>query len=319
MIGKTSVVKVDIFKKSLYLKLEYQNIAGSIKDRVAYYILDKLKKEGKIDKNTIICEATSGNTGIGIASFCAKNNLKSLIFVPENISLEKIKSLKLFKANLVLTPSNYGLAGATSLLKDFLENKVYIVDKSFVSKKDKDLFGKVISHLDLKKLLLFKKYHFDQFNNELNWKCHYETTAKEIYDFIKENNINIDAFGCGVGTGGSLYGISKFLKSKFSDIKIFSVYPKSFPHDIEGIGPNFTPPFYKRLKEEDLLDEEIKLNTYEVKAFLKDFISHTGIPIGISASANILGSLIFLDKHNLKSAFTLVPDSAFKYITKLNI
>jgi len=303
----------------LYLKLEYQNIAGSIKDRVAYYVLDKMKKEGKIDKNTIICEATSGNTGIGIASFCAKNNLKCLIFVPENISLEKIKSLKLFGANLVLTPSKYGLAGSASLLKDFLENNVFIVDNSLVSRKDKNLFGKFISYLDFKKLLLLKKYHFDQFNNDLNWKCHYETTAKEIYDFIKENNINIDAFGCGVGTGGSLYGISKFLKSKLSNIKIFSVYPKNFPHDIEGIGPNFFPPFYKKLKEEKLLDEEIKLNTYEVKAFLKNFVSHTGIPIGISASANILGCLIFLDKYNLKSAFTLVPDSAFKYITKLNI
>ncbi len=319
MIGNTQVVKIDIFGKNLYLKLEYQNIAGSIKDRVAYYILEKLKRSGKIDKNTILCEATSGNTGIGIASFCAKNNLKCLIFVPENTSLEKIKSLKLFGANLVLTPKEKGLAGTTELLKDFLENNVYIVDNSIISKKDKNIFGKVISNLDLKKLLILKKYYFDQFNNELNWKCHYETTAQEIYNFILKNSINIDAFGCGVGTGGSLYGISKFLKSKFSNIKIFSVFPKKFPHDIEGIGPNFAPPFYKKLKQENLLDEEIKLNTYEVKAFLKDFISHTGIPIGISASANILASLIFLEKYNLKSAFTLVPDSVFKYITKLNV
>ena len=129
MIGNTQVVKIDIFGKSLYLKLEYQNIASSIKDRVAYYILSKLKTSEKIDKDTIICEATSGNTGIGISSFCAKYNLKCLIFVPENTSLEKIKALKLFGANLVLTPKEKGIAGRDGRRTDERRQRSYIIQE----------------------------------------------------------------------------------------------------------------------------------------------------------------------------------------------
>ena len=318
---KTQIISLNIFNKTLYLKLEYQNIAGSIKDRVAYFILGILKKVGKVDKDTIVCEATSGNTGIGIASFCAKNKIPSLIFLPENTSLEKIKILKLFGTNLVVTPKEIGLAGSLRLLKTFLKNEFLIIDNTLVSKKDKNLYGKLITNIEPKKFYFFKKYFFNQFENPLNWICHYKTTAREILEFLgeKKKKINIDAFGCGVGTGGSIYGISRALKEKYKTIKVFSVLPKEYPHDIEGIGPNFEPLFYRKLKEENLLDEEIKLSTLEVKSFLKDFIKHTGIPIGLSAAANILASLIFLDKHNLNSALTLVPDNVYKYLTKISI
>ena len=231
LVGKTPIVEINRLntgKAKIYAKLEYFNPANSIKDRAALQMILDAEKEGKIGKNTLIIEPTSGNTGIGLAMVCAVRGYKIILTMPESMSLERRLLLKAYGAELVLTPASDGMKGA--------------VDKAIqLSKENPDSFIP------------------SQFDNPSNPKAHFLTTAEEIWADLDGT---VDIFASGVGTGGTLSGIAKYLKTKNKNIKIVAIEPynsqvlagkPASSHALQGIGANFVPANY----DAELTDEII--------------------------------------------------------------
>lgn len=274
-------------KGRLFGKCECFNPAFSVKDRIAKHMLEKVPFT-KINKNTIFVEATSGNTGIGLAAMCAAKGYKLVIIMPENMTKERIVMMKHLGAEVILTPKEDGMKGAL--------NKAHIL-----AEKNKDV------------IIL------NQFENEANPEAHALTTATEI---IEDLSGNVDVLVAGVGTSGTLTGTSKVLKTCNPDLYVVAVEPKSSPmlsegragaHKIPGIGANFVPPFY----DKKLVNEVITIEDEDAFKGAKICSTLQGLAIGISAGAALKAAIEVgkRDEMEGKNIVVIFPDAIERYLS----
>lgn len=289
-IGNTPMIKINYEyegkEKYIYTKLEYYNLTGSIKDRVAYYILKNAYKRGELKSGMPIIEATSGNTGIAISALGALYKHPVYIFMPDWASKERINLMRGYGANVIL-----------------------------FSKEE----GGFIRCVEEAKNMAIKKNGFlaNQFANKDNFLAHYETTGEEI---IKQLPENVGAFISGVGTGGTLMGIGKRLKKEFKDLKIIALEPDKMPiisggkiisqHKIEGIGDDFVP----ELLDKNAIDEIILVNDEDAINMSRKLAKELGLGVGISSGANLIASILAQEKIN-KPVVTVFADDNKKYLT----
>ena len=294
LIGNTPMINIKYEyqgkKKNIYVNLEMFNLTGSIKDRVAYYIIKNAKRRGLLKENMPIIEATSGNTGISLSALGTYYNHPVYIFMPEWASKERKELMNLYGANIKLISKEEG---------GFLE----------CVKSAKDLTKKVNGFLA------------NQFENEDNISAHYETTGKEILEQLEGKEIG--GFISGVGTGGTLIGIGKRLKEKDSKIKIVALEPEKMPilskgkivgqHKIEGIGDDFVPDIFsenKNIVEQDiiLINDDTAIN------MARKLSKELGLGVGISSGANFIGAVLLQEKLE-KNVVTIFADDNKKYLS----
>lgn len=294
LIGKTPLLEFTNVEKKLGLsakvigKLEYLNPAGSVKDRVAKFMIDEAEKSGKINKDTVIIEPTSGNTGIGLASVASARGYKVIIVMPDSMSAERQLILKAYGAELVLTDGSKGMAGAiekaNELAKEF--------SNSFIP---------------------------GQFVNFDNPKAHFNSTGPEIYD---DMDGNVDFFVAGIGTGGTISGCGEFLKSKNQNIKIVGVEPfdspvltegKSGSHKLQGIGAGFIP----KVLNTKIYDEIIKVKTEEAYETARMIGVMEGVLVGISSGAAVFAAIELAKRseNKGKNIVVLLPDTGDRYLS----
>ena len=294
LIGNTPLVYFqndDLKLKSrIVLKLESFNPASSVKDRIALGMINDAEQKGLLRKGGEIIEPTSGNTGIGLAMIAAARGYKLTIVMPDNMSIERIKLLEYYGAKVVLTSATFGMKGA--------------IDKAYelISQSD----GAII---------------LNQFDNPANPQFHFDTTGPEIWN---DTDGKIDIFVSGVGTGGTITGVSKFLKSKNPNIKAIAVEPEESPvisggergpHGIQGIGAGFVP----NNLDKDIIDEIIKVSTPNALETAK-MSGKTGISMGISSGAALYAAIEIAKRAENKDKLivAIIPDDALKYMsTKL--
>ncbi|MBE7092268.1 MAG: cysteine synthase A [Clostridiales bacterium] len=292
LVGNTPVVELKNLKKELKLKsnifakIEGYNPAGSSKDRIAKFIIEKYEEQGLVNKNTVFVEATSGNTGIGIAFVCAAKGYKAIIVMPDNMSVERIQAITAFGATVVLTPASLGMQGA-------------------VEKAEK------IKKTDPNAII------FGQFKNPLNPLAHYFSTGPEI---MRQTKNNIDVFVAGIGTGGTISGTGKFLKEQNRDITVVGVEPESSPlltkgyagaHKIQGIGANFVPDILDRIVIDDILTVSDEDAYYYTNLLAKK----EGILAGISSGCALKAAIDIAKKEENKNIVVLFADSGNKYFS----
>ncbi len=296
LIGKTPLLRLSKIERiynlnaKIYAKLEYFNPTGSAKDRAAKYMIDEGEKAGLIDKETVIIEPTSGNTGIGLASVAASRGYKAVIVMPETMSEERKALMRLYGAELVLTEGSLGMSGAIKKAEE-LKNQY---KKAFIP---------------------------NQFENEANAKAHFETTGPEIWE---DTNGSVDIFVAGVGTGGTITGTGRFLKAKNPKIKIVAVEPKDSPilsegksgaHKLQGIGAGFIP----KVLDTKIYDEIITASTENAYDTLKILGKAEGILVGISSGAALFAAIEEGKKaeNEGKSIVVLLPDTGDRYLSVL--
>ncbi|MFR3569623.1 MAG: cysteine synthase A [Paraclostridium sordellii] len=286
LIGKTPILKLNNIQdnNNIYLKLEKYNSGGSIKDRAVLGMIEDLMKDNKIKQGDTIVEATSGNTGIALSMIGKVKGLNIIIVMPSSMSKERIDLMKAYGAEVILT--NEGGMQAS-------------IDKSI------ELVNSNESYKSLK-----------QFENESNPKKHYNTTAIEIYEDVE----NIDIFIAGIGTGGTISGIGKYLKEKNPNIRVIGVEPESSPliskgysgaHKIQGIGANFIP---KNL-DMNIIDEIITVKDDDAINTIKLLGEKEGVLVGISSGANVFASIEVGKKYKGKNIVTVSPDGIEKYLS----
>ena len=294
LIGNTPLVEVVNIEKELGLeatllvKLEYLNPAGSVKDRIAKeMILDALDK-GLINENTTLIEPTSGNTGIGLSAVATALNLKIIITMPETMSVERRNLMKAYGAELVLTPGSEGMKGAIAKAKELASQ----IENSFIP---------------------------GQFENPANPTAHYKTTGPEIYE---QTEGKVDIFVAGVGTGGTISGIGKYLKEKNPEVKVVAVEPASSPvlstgkggaHKIQGIGAGFVP----ETLDTKIYDEIITVENEDAFATGKEMAKTEGILVGISSGAALYAAkeLAKREENAGKTIVVLLPDGGNRYLS----
>ena len=294
LIGNTPLLHLNNLEKRLNLnvtllaKVEYFNPTGSVKDRIALSMIDDAEKKGIIHKDTVVIEPTSGNTGIGLASVCAAKGYKCILVMPENMSQERIKLIKAYGADVVLSPKEKGMQGAVDKAAEL--SKTY--ESSFIP---------------------------SQFENPSNPEVHYRTTGPEIY---KSSNKKVDIFIAGIGTGGTISGVGKYLKEQNRNIKIIGVEPndsplltkgKAGPHKIQGIGANFVP---KTLDKKNI-DEFMTATTEESYEYARLVGKYEGILVGISSGAALAQAVKVAkrNENNGKTIVVLLPDSGDRYLS----
>ena len=288
LVGNTPMIKIDYEYEekqgSIYAKLEYYNYSGSIKDRIALYIIQKERELGNLKEGQAIVEVTSGNTGIGFSAIGALYGHDVHIFMPDWVSLERRKIIEMYGAHVhLVSKEEGGFKGALKLAEDFA--------------KENDAFRPL------------------QFDNPFNVEAQYKTTGQEIIDAVPD----VNAFVSGIGTGGTLMGIGKRLKDNNPDSKIFALEPSTLSilkmgmeegsHRIEGIGDDFIP----GIVEQDLIDDIILIHDCDAINMSKRIAKEFGLGIGISSGANFLAGVL-MDNDDLKMA-TVFADDNKKYIT----
>jgi cysteine synthase A len=286
MIGNTPMIKLNnIGNSNIYVKLEKYNPAGSIKDRAVYYMVENLEKNGLLKKGDVLVEATSGNTGIALSMIGSLKGYKVIIVMPETMSVERRTLMKAYGAKLILTDGSLGMKGSIEMM-----NKLLSENTNYISLK--------------------------QFENEYNPLAHYETTGVEIYNQVKD----IDIFVCGVGTGGTISGVGKYLKEQNPNIKVVAVEPEGSPvisknkkgsHKIQGIGAGFIPKNYN----ENVVDEVMTITDEESYEGVRIMAQKEGILVGISSGANVYAALKLCEMYPDKKIVTVAPDGIDKYMS----
>lgn len=294
LVGATPLVRFSAYAKAvnahgnILAKLEYLNPAGSAKDRVGKEMLYAAMADGRINKNSVIIEPTSGNTGIGIASVAAQMGLKVIITMPETMSIERRKLLSAYGAELILTDGTKGMSGAIAKATELASE----IPDSFIP---------------------------SQFDNPDNSNAHYKTTGPEIWE---DTDGTVDIFVAGVGTGGTITGTGKYLKEKNPDIKIIAVEPKDSPflsegkagaHGLQGIGAGFAP----SILDTNIYDEIITVTTEEAYAASRLTVRNEGILIGISSGAALHAATVIASRpeNKDKNIVVLLPDSGERYLS----
>ncbi len=283
LIGNTPLVKINSLnpnkKVELYAKLESFNPGGSVKDRIALSMIEGAEKRKELNKNKIVLEATSGNTGIGLALVCAIKEYKLLLTMPESMSIERGKILKALGAKILLTPAKDGTDGA--------------IEKAYeMAKKNK------------------KYWLADQFNNPDNWRAHYYGTAEEIW---RDTAGKITHFVAGMGTAGTLMGVSKKLKKYNSKIQIIGIEPL-LGHKIQGL-KNMKEAYKPGIYDKNRLDKKINVKDEDAYEIASESAKKEGIFVGMSSGAAMFGALQIIK--GLKDALVVVlfPDGGERYLS----
>ena len=289
-IGNTPMIKIKYKyngkENFIYTKLESYNLTGSIKDRVAYYIIKRAYEEGKLKKGMEIVEATSGNTGISLAAMGALFGNPVQIFMPDWVSKERLNLMKMYNAEVTLiSKEKGGFKKALEKASDYAKNH-----NAFLS---------------------------NQFENKNNVLAHYETTGEEI---IEKLGKNVGGFVSGIGTGGTLIGVAKRLKKENKDVKIYALEPDNMPllsqnkilgnHKIEGIGDDFIP----QIVEKDKIDKIILINDDDAINMSRKIAMNLGIGVGISSGANMIASVLAKEEND-GNIVTVFPDDNKKYLS----
>lgn len=294
LIGGTPLVRFSAFGKTagagaeILAKLEYLNPAGSAKDRVGKEMLDAALSSGRITKDSLIIEPTSGNTGIGIAAYAAQLGMKVIIVMPETMSLERRKLIAAYGAKLVLTDGSKGMAGSIEKANELAAAN----PGSFIPA---------------------------QFDNPDNCAAHYKTTGPEIW---ADTDGTVDIFVAGIGTGGTITGTGRFLKEMNPNVKIVAVEPADSPllsqgragaHGLQGIGANFVP----KILDTDIYDEIITVTTEQAYAAARLTVKTQGILIGISSGAALhaAAELAKRPENSGKRIVVLLPDGGERYLS----
>lgn len=287
LIGNTPLLKLNSLKKEgradIYVKVEKNNVAGSIKDRIALYMIEEAEKSGNLKKGDTIVEPTSGNTGVALAALAAAKGYKCILTMPSSMSVERSKLAEAYGAEVIRTTEN-ALQGAVDKAKELAKKDGYFMP--------------------------------DQFSNPANIKAHYETTGVEIL-----NEIAPDAFIAGVGTGGTVTGVGKRLKENNEDVKIYAIEPAESPllsggkasgHKIQGIGGNFVP---KNLNF-DLVDGIVGVKSDDAIEMSRNLAKNEALAVGISSGANVVGAIQIADELGEgKSVVTVLPDTGERYLS----
>lgn len=291
LIGQTPVVKLQNMtgenEAQVYVKLEGFNPGGSIKDRPGFYMIEKAEKEGKLKPDSVILEATSGNTGIGLAMAASIKGYPLVIVMPENMSEERKKILKAYGAELVFTPADRGMSGAVEKARSLVE-----ADSRY--------------------------YLIKQFENMANAESHEVSTAKEI---LEQMGSDLDVLVCGVGSGGTITGLAKVLKQSIPGIKIVAVEPYNSAilsgnpagkHKIQGIGAGFIPP----VLNSELIDQIIPVKDDEAIETCREIAQKEALLLGISSGAALFAAVtIAREMRKDKKILAISPDGAEKYMS----
>ncbi len=286
LIGKTPLMEIK--NGSILAKLEFFNPAGSIKDRAAFEMIDNAEKKGLLKPNSVIIEPTSGNTGIGLASICAAKGYKVILTMPETMSIERRNLLKAYGAEIVLTDGKKGMNGAVEKAKELAKE----IENSFIP---------------------------GQFENPANPQAHINTTGPEIWE---DTDGKIDILVASVGTGGTITGTGKYLKSKNPDIKVIAVEPESSPllskgisgpHKIQGIGANFVP----EILDKEVYDEIVCVSDENALETGKEIARTEGILVGISSGAAIYAASEISKRPENKDKIivAILPDTGERYLS----
>ena len=294
LIGKTPLLKLGNFAKmsgldaTILAKLEYFNPAGSVKDRAAKAMIDDAQEKGLLKPGSVIIEPTSGNTGIGLAAVAAARGYRVILTMPETMSVERRNLLKAYGASVVLTEGSRGMEGAIQKAKELaLEN-----ENSFIP---------------------------SQFANPVNPEAHFKTTGPEIWE---DTDSKVDIFVAGVGTGGTISGVGKYLKSKNPNVQIVAVEPagspvlsgkKPGPHQIQGIGAGFIP----EILDTDIYDEIITVENEDALKTGKSLAQKEGLLVGISSGAAVwaAGQLAKRPENKWKIIVAILPDTGERYLS----
>jgi len=294
LIGKTPILELTHLEKKYDLKakilakLEYFNPAGSVKDRIAKAMIDDAERNGKLKADSVIIEPTSGNTGIGLAAVAAARGYHIIIVMPETMSVERRQLMKAYGAELVLTEGAKGMKGAIAKAEELAKE----IPNSFIP---------------------------GQFVNPANPKAHYLTTGPEIYE---DTDGNVDIFVAGVGTGGTITGVGKYLKSKKPDIKVVAVEPESSAvlstgvpgaHKIQGIGAGFVPD----VLDTKIYDEIITVSNEDAFETGRLIGKNEGVLVGISSGAAVYAALELAKRseNEGKTIVVLLPDTGDRYLS----
>ncbi len=295
LIGNTPLVRLNGYQKEKKLdaeilaKLEYFNPAGSVKDRVALYMLLDAQEKGLLKKDSVIIEPTSGNTGIGLAAVAAEKGIRTIIVMPDTMSIERRNILKAYGAELVLTDGKLGMKGAIAKANELAEE----IPHSFIP---------------------------GQFTNDANPLAHYKTTGPEIW---KDTDGDVDILVAGVGTGGTLSGAGRYLKEQNPDIQVVAVEPKDSPvlsegragsHKLQGIGAGFVP----RTLDIDIYDEVIPVTTQQAYDAARLLAKEDAILAGISSGAALYAAEVLAKRpeNRGKRIVIIIPDSGEKYLSE---
>ncbi len=294
LIGKTPLLELNKIMESenlkarLLVKMEYFNPAGSVKDRVAKFMIDDAEQKGLIKKGATIIEPTSGNTGIGLASLGMARGYKVILTMPETMSIERRKLLSAYGAKIVLTDGKLGMAGAiqkANEIKSQTENSVIL----------------------------------SQFDNPSNPLAHYSTTGPEIWE---DTGGKVDIFVAGIGTGGTFSGTAKYLKEKKPTVEAYAVEPYDSPliskgvsgaHKLQGIGANFIPKNF----DEKVCDKVLTVTTKEAYSAVKILVQNEGVLVGISSGASLSAaiSLAKMQENVGKTIVAILPDYGERYLS----
>lgn len=296
LIGNTPLVELSHIQipnnNRIFAKLESYNPAGGVKDRVALHILQRAKKQGKLHKDSVVIEATAGNTGLGIAFVCLHFNIKAILVVPDKFSTEKQILMRALGAEVINTPKELGIQGAIDKAKELLDSTPH-------------------------------SFSLHQFENPLNPQAHYETSGKEIYtqmQGLRDLAPVLDYFVCGAGSGGSFSGIAKYLKEQDSRIQAVLCDPigsvigggEKGCANIEGIGNNFIP----KTMDTSFIDMVQKISDEEAYQGLKILAREEGLLVGISSGACLQACLKLARQVENKLIVTLFADHLSRYFSK---
>lgn len=294
LIGHTPILEAKNFSKAMnvkakiFVKLEYFNPAGSVKDRIAKAMIEKAEREGILKADSVIIEPTSGNTGIGLASVAAARGYRAILTMPETMSVERRNLLKAYGAEIVLTDGAKGMKGAIAKAEELAKE----IPNSFIP---------------------------SQFNNPENPKIHFETTGPEIWD---DTDGKVDVFIAGVGTGGTLSGVGRFLKKQNPNVKVIAVEPATSPvlsqgkagaHKIQGIGAGFVP----ETLDTKIYDEIVAIENDDAFKFGREFARAEGVLVGISSGAALAAAYQLASRADYagKNFVVLLPDTGDRYLS----
>ncbi len=292
LVGKTPLVELSRFGKGLdakiLAKIEFFNPAGSIKDRAAKSMLDDAEKRGILNKDTTIIEPTSGNTGIGLAALCAARGYKLVIVMPDTMSMERRLLMTAYGAELVLTDGKFGMSGAIKKAEEMATE----IPNSFIA---------------------------GQFVNPANAQAHFDTTGPEIWE---DTDGKVDIFVSCAGTGGTVTGTGKYLKSKNADIEIVAVEPQESPvlsggkagsHGIQGIGAGFIP----EVLDTTVYDKVVTVTTDEAYEMARKLGKTEGLLVGISSGAALAAGvkLANMEENKGKNIVVILPDTGERYLS----